>query len=616
VAIKKLSIIMWNDRRKNPFRIIAKSYARYKKHGKKGMLQRLEKEYRQLGYCQVNYLKKKSDYARWIEENESEMDVCEGLKFTPLISIITPTYNTSVVYLKAMIESVISQTYANWEFCIADDASTNPEIQKMLQEYAKKYSNIKLIFREKNGHISEASNSALSLAMGEYVAFLDHDDTLAPNALCEMVKKLNENRELKLIYSDEDKIDRNGNRYSPHFKSGWNRDMFLSQNYICHFTMIKKDVVDSIGGFRKGYEGSQDYDLLLRSLNYVKESEIGRVEKILYHWRAVVGSTAYGSGEKDYAHEAGRRALQDYLDTQKIDARAEDGLLPNTYKVDYSITNKPLVSLLIPTRDGYDVLRKCVESILKKTEYDNYEIIILDNETKCEKTLEYFARIQKYPNIRILPYHYPFNYSAINNYGVEHAKGEIIGLVNNDVEVISKGWLKEMVQHAVREEIGAVGAMLYYDNNTIQHAGVVLGIGGVAGHSHKYFKRDSYGYYSRLKIIQNYSAVTGACLVVKKSLYKEVGGLNEENLKVAFNDVDFCLKLLEKGYKNLWTPYAELYHHESISRGTEDNPEKVKRFNAEVEYMKKRHQTYLKEDKMYNCNLTKKYENFGLNIDY
>ncbi len=622
---------MWNERKDEPLRVIKKSYARYKKHGKGGMIERLYKEYDKL-YPPLEKRRaqqsQKDTYTQWIMKNEADIFKVEPLKYNPKISIITPTYNTDEKYLQEMINSVLDQTYTNWELCIADDASINYDTIKLLQKYEKLDQRIKILYRKTNGHISEASNSALSLANGKYIAFLDHDDTLAPNALYEMVKKLNENKNLKLIYSDEDKIDENGKRFNPHFKSGWNPDLFFSQNYICHLVLIKKEIVDKIGGFRKGYEGSQDYDLLLRSLDYIKDNEIDRVEKVLYHWRAIKGSTAYGVGEKDYAHAAGIKALKDFFTKKDPNITVEDGLLPTTYKVTYPTTYKlstkdyrlsssdhPLVSLLIPTRDGYDILSKCIESIREKTIYPNYEIIVLDNETTCKKTLDYFEKIKQYENVKIVKYHYPFNYSAINNFGVKYAKGEIIGLINNDIEIISNGWLAEMVQHAIRPEIGAVGAMLYYDNDTIQHAGVILGIGGVAGHSHKYFPKDAHGYFSRLKIIQNYSAVTGACLLVKKELYEEVGGLNETDLKVAFNDVDFCLKLLEKGYRNLWTPYAEAYHHESISRGAEDDPEKIARFNKEVKFMRQQWFKFLKEDVMYNYNLTKSYENFGINID-
>ena len=616
MLIKKVCLIIWNDRYDNPFRIIEKSYARYRKYGWIGTVDRLNREYSKINLHEVNHLNKKSDYKIWIENNELDILDVERLEYNPLLSIITPTYNTDKKYLVEMIESVLSQTYANWELCMADDASVDKETLNTLQKYQNRYQNIKIIFRKKNGHISEASNSALGLATGKYILFLDHDDTLAPNALYEMVKRLNINPKLKLIYSDEDKIDEDSKRFNPHFKSGWNPDMFFSQNYICHFVIVQKRIVDAVQGLRVGYEGSQDYDFLLRCLNHLKDEEIGRVEKILYHWRAIEGSTAYGSGEKDYAHEAGLKALEDYFSDKDAEVKVEDGLLPNTYKVNYLLPteNLPLVSLLIPTRDGYDILHKCVDSILEKTLYKNYEIIVLDNETTCKKTLEYFDKIKKHDNVSVLEYHYPFNYSAINNFGVKYAKGEIVGLINNDVEVISEGWLSEMVSHAMRKEIGAVGAMLYYDNDTIQHAGVI-GVWGGAGHSHKYFKRGDDGYLNRLKVIQNYSAVTAACLIVKKEIYQEVNGLNEENLKVAFNDVDLCLKIQERGYRNLWTPYVELYHHESISRGGEDNPEKIERFNKEVDFMKDRWFNALSSDLYYNCNLTNKHENFGLNIN-
>ena len=614
MTIKKLLLVMWNDKYQNPFRVIFKSYARYKKHGWKGMLERLDNECIKLN-IQTKSLNEKLSYGRWIELNEVENLQTDTLNFNPLVSIITPTYNTDKKYLVEMIESTLKQSYTNWEFCIADDASINKETIEVLKKYESKYENIKVVYRKTNGHISNASNSALAIASGEYIVLLDHDDTLAPNALYEMVKKLNENRELKLIYSDEDKIDENSKRYKPHFKSGWNPDMFYSQNYICHLVFLEKRIVDKIEGFRVGYEGSQDYDLLLRYIEKIEDKEIARVEKILYHWRAIKGSTALNGDEKSYAHESGLSALKDFFRKKDEEIIVESGLLPNTYKVNYPIINLPLVSLLIPTRDGYNILHKCVDSILKQTKYSNYEIIILDNETTCKKTLKYFQKIIKHDNISILEYHHPFNYSAINNYGVKYAKGEIVGLINNDVEVISDNWLTEMVSHAVRDGVGAVGAKLYYDNDTIQHAGVVLGIGGVAGHSHKYFDKYEKGYFSRLKIVQNYSAVTGACLIVKKELFEEVGGLNEKDLKVAFNDVDFCLKLLEKGYRNIWTPYVELYHHESISRGPENNPQKVKRFNEEVAYMKTRWLSVLLDDMYYNPNLTNIHENFGLNLN-
>ncbi len=596
--------------RGDPFCIHKKAYRRYKNYGFKGMINRLDTEFQKVNSVKLD---ENQIYNLWIEKNEIHIQETIELKYTPLISIVTPTYNTEKKYLVQMIESVLNQTYTNWELCIADDASTNQDTINTLKEYESKYQNIKITYRKKNGHISEASNSALELACGEYMILLDHDDMLAPNALYEMAKKLNENKNLKLIYSDEDKIDENNNRFAPHFKSGWNPDMFFSQNYICHLVLLKKDLIKKINGFRKGYEGSQDYDLLLRYIEQINYNEIDRIEKILYHWRAIKGSTALKNSEKNYTHDAGLKALKDYFSKKDENITVEDGLLPNTYKVIYPIPeDEPKVSIIIPTRNKYTFLSKCINSIFEKTTYKNYEILVVNNGSNGPRILKYFEKIKNHDKIKILNYDKPFNYSSINNYAVKHASGEIIALLNNDVEVISQNWLTEMVLHAIRPEIGAVGAKLYYDNDTIQHAGVILGIAGVAGHSHKYFEKSKNGYFSRLKIIQNLSAVTGACLVVRKELYEEVNGLEEKNLKVAFNDVDFCLKLLEKGYRNLWTPYVELYHHESISRGKEDNPEKVKRFNSEVEYMKNRWLNYLENDKYYNHNFTAKNENFEI----
>ena len=616
-TIGKVLYIVYKDTLKgDPFCIYKKAYIKYKKDGLKPMMSRLNVEYKKSSNTIVaNPTKERNTYDNWIETNEIDILETSKLEYTPLISIITPTYNTEKKYLVEMIESVLAQTYTNWELCIADDASQNKNTIKTLKEYEVKYPNIKVTYRKENGHISEASNSALALAWGEYIVLLDHDDLLSPNALYEMAKKLNENNDLKLIYSDEDKIDEKNNRFSPHFKSGWNPDLFFSQNYLCHLVLLKKSIVDKIGGFRKGYEGSQDYDLFLRYINQINYNQIDRIEKVLYHWRAIQGSTALNANEKDYSHEAGRKALEDYFHKKDKDILVKDGLLVNTYKVAYPIAeNQPKVSIIIPTKNKYTLLSKCISSIFEKTTYKNYEIIIVDNGSDGKKILKYLKDISNIENVQVIKYDKPFNYSAINNYAVNYSSGEIVALVNNDVEVISENWLTQMVSHATREEIGAVGAMLYYDNNTIQHAGVILGIGGVAGHSHKYFEKGENGYFSRLKIIQNLSAVTGACIVVEKKLYQEVNGLEEQNLRVAFNDVDFCLKLLECGYRNLWTPYVELYHHESLSRGAEDNPKKIKRFNKEVRYMKNKWENILLKDKYYNNNLTLKHENFTLKI--
>jgi len=605
----------------DPLRVFRKSYARYKKHRLVGMLERLEKEYKKLyPFRAQRATSKHVKYLNWIRENEknkNEIFDKECFNDTPLISIIMPVYNTPVQYLEKAIDSVIEQSYPHWELCIADDASNNDDTLQLLRKYMDKYNRIYVSFRNTNGNISLASNSALELTKGKYVAFLDHDDMLAPNALLEMVKVINSTPNAKFIYSDEDKIDEKGRRFDPHFKSDWNPDMFLSQNYITHLTVIKKSLLDEVGAFRVGYEGAQDYDLFLRITDKLSSNEIVHIEKILYHWRAFEGSTAFDAKAKSYTSEAGLNALKDHFLHKNEHVHVEMGMLPNTYKVNYPIMDEPLVTLIVPTRDGYTILSKCINSILKKTMYKNYEIIIIDNQTTELRTLEYFDDlIKRHQHIRILQYDKAFNYSAINNFAVSHAKGELIGLINNDVEVISDHWLTEMVQHALRPDIGAVGAKLYYDDDRVQHAGVILGIGGVAGHSHKYFKRDAHGYFSRLKIIQNYSAVTSACLVLQRSIYKEVGGMNEDHLKVAFNDVDLSIKLLEHGYRNLWTPYVELYHHESVSRGPEDNKAKQVRFTREMEYMQKKWKYKLKKDPCYNSNLTLMHENFTIRKGY
>ncbi|MEA1983318.1 MAG: glycosyltransferase family 2 protein [Campylobacterota bacterium] len=612
---KKVLRVISHHGSDNYFRIAKQIYVRYRRDGWEGILQRLEKKYNivEPEHTITHTLQESSDtYHHWIEQHEADISATSPLEYSPLISIITPIFNTQEEYLIDMFKSVLAQSYSNWELCLADDASTQSKTLQIVKQYSQKYPNIKVSYRVYNGHISSASNSALSLATGEYVVFLDHDDTLSPDALYEMAKKINQEPNLKLIYSDEDKLNEASERYAVHFKSAWNPDMLLSQNYICHFLLLKREIVEKVGGFREGYEGSQDHDLILRSLAYIEDTEIGNIERVLYHWRAIKGSTARGGYEKAYAHEAGLLALKDYVEEKK-GVTVEDGLLKNTYKVNYPLPEQPpLVSLIIPTRDGYEILRNCIESILERTSYPNYEIIVIDNGSRAHETIAYLKKLAKHPQIRVLEYDHPFNYSALNNFGVSHAKGELVALINNDIVVINKQWLSEMVSHALRKEIGAVGAKLYYPDNTIQHAGVILGIGGVAGHAHKYFSKAEPGYFSRLKIVQNVSAVTGAALVVEKRLYEEVGGLNEVELTVAFNDVDFCLKLLQKGYRNLWTPYAELYHHESKSRGSEDNAEKVKRFNKEVEYMKERWGESLINDHYYNSNLTLVHENFAI----
>lgn len=564
------------------------------------------------------------DYDDWIDSVETpslpgEDDVqamLEDSQPRPVFSVVMPVYNAPEVYLRACIDSVLEQSYPEWELCIADDASPAAHVRRVLQEYEQKDKRIRVVYRKNNGHISAASNSALEIARGDFVVLLDHDDALARHALYFMAQAIRQNAEAAILYSDEDKIDADGRRFEPHFKSDWNPDLFFSQNYVSHLGVYKRGLVEQAGGFRIGIEGSQDQDLLLRCLPHIADSsQILHIPRILYHWRTLEGSTALASGEKSYTTDAGIQALEDYFRQQGPEGvRVEQGITANTYRIHWPIPEpKPLVSLLIPTRDRKQITELAVRSILQKTTYPNYEIIIIDNGSVEQETLDFFRDIQQEDErVRVVAYDHPFNYSAINNFGVTHAKGSIIGLVNNDVEVISPEWLTEMVSHACRKDIGCVGAKLYYSNDTLQHGGVILGLGGVAGHSHKHFPRDAAGYFCRLQLVQALSAVTAACLLIRREIYEEVQGLEEEHLKVAFNDVDFCLKVREASYRNLWTPFAELYHHESISRGHEDTPEKKMRFQKEVEYMQNRWGTALIHDPFYSPNLTKNREDFSI----
>ena len=570
-----------------------------------------------LDYYSETFVRRKQgrDYQSWICEVENRLLSSSSLRDDsgPLISLLLPTYNTDVVLLRACIESVLAQTYPHWQLCIADDASADLRLRECLQEYQSRDKRIQVVFRPENGHIAAASNSALEIAKGEYVALLDHDDTLAPQALHRVYVAIAENPQVQLVYSDEDKIDAVGERFDPHFKPGWNPDLLLCQNYICHLTVLNSQLVNEVGGFREGTEGSQDHDLLLRCLPHLHSDNVVHIPEMLYHWRAVEGSTALAGVNKGYAMKAGLRAVADYLERESLPARVEPGVAPNTYNVRWELPEPaPLVSLLVPTRDGIDILKPCVDAILSRTDYPNYELLILDNQSRCTKTLDYLYEVTADPRVSVHRWDHPFNYSTINNFGASIAKGEILGLINNDIEPINGDWLREMVSHACRPEIGCVGAKLYYPNDTIQHGGVILGIGGVAGHAHKYFHRSDYGYFSRLHLVQNLSAVTGACLLVRKSIFEQVGGLNEENLAVAFNDVDLCLKVREAGYRNLWTPNAELYHHESVSRGADDTAAKRRRAQGEAEYMRKRWGKLLDTDPAYNPNLTLVHEDFSL----
>lgn len=568
--------------------------------------------------------KERDPYKYWIKENRITLPrylelrkSLQTLEYKPLISIVMPVYNVDIKWIKEVVRSIKQQIYPNWELCIADDASPNEN----LKEYLRKLANdprIKVTFREKNGHISEATNSALELVEGEFVALVDNDDIIHPQALIKIVKLLNQKPETDFIYSDEDKVDMNGKRVEPFFKPDWSPDLFMSTNYMSHLSVIRKDLIDKVGGFRKGYEGSQDYDLFLRIVE--KTNRIEHIPDVLYSWRKIPGSTASEYSDKGYAQDTTIKALQDSLNRKNLKGDVYQGLFPGSFRVKYKIKGNPLVSIIIPTLEKYEYLERCISSILEKTTYDNFEIIIVDTGSKEEKVLEYYESLKQDKRIKIPIWKERFNYSGVNNFGVKHAKGQYLLLLNNDTEIISPNWIEGMLEHAQRKEVGAVGVKLLYPNNTIQHAGVILGINGgtgkgVAGHAFKYFPREIQGFPVQKDIIKNYSAVTAACLMIDRRKYEEVRGL-EEKFRIAFNDVDFCLKLLKKGYYNVYTPYVELYHHESISVGTpeaktRDNDE----FSKEIDLMYKKWEKDLLNDPFYNKNLTLKSEDFKISIE-
>lgn len=566
-----------------------------------------------------------SDYEAWVKAHSlTEEDIrrihreIEGLKNKPKISILMPVYNVDGVWLEKAIESVIHQFYPNWELCIADDASPRKHIRKILEKHSERDKRIKVKYLEKNRGISGASNAALALATGEFIGLLDHDDELTPDALYTYVKLLNRHPEADLIYSDEDKIDNDGKRCDPFFKPDFSPDLLLSMNYICHFSLFRSELFKKIGGFRIGYEGSQDYDLILRYIEQTSPDKIFHVPHILYHWRKIPGSAAAVVDAKNYAFVAAKKALNDYLERNRIEGEVTDGIFTGSYRVKRRITGNGKVSIIIPFKDQSHYLKKCIDSILKKTDHSDYEIILVNNRSESDETYAYLKEIEAHPKIRRIDYHKEFNFSAINNYAVKRAEGRYVLLLNNDTEVITAEWLSAMVEHAQREDVGPVGAKLLYPDDTVQHAGVVMGI-GIASHAFCRIHSNGNGYFGLPNVVRNYSAVTAACMMVRKSLYEELGGLDEEKLTVAYNDVDFCLRSIRKGFRVVYTPYALLYHYESISRGNDNehdlkmkNPKKYERVMAERDYMAERWRDVIANDPYYNVNLTKTATDFGL----
>lgn len=527
----------------------------------------------------------------------------ERFQNPPLISVLLPVYNSAPKWLRRAVRSVEKQLYENWELCIADDASTDSKTWPLLEKLARRDPRIRIMRRAENGHISAASNDALALAHGEFVALLDHDDELAPTALYYVALALQKNPALQIIYSDEDKLDRQSRRSDPYFKSDWNPQLFLGQNFISHLGVYRTELVRRVGGFRLGFEGSQDYDLTLRCLEQIEPAQIQHIPRVLYHWRTTDQSTASYATAKPYAQEAALRAIQEHLQRIRVAGTVEPHY--GAYqRVRYALPNeRPLVSILIPTRDRAALLRKCVESIFARTDYESYEILVLDNESREPDALEYLDSLGKDARVQVHRLEGAFNYSRLNNRGVELAHGSLVLLLNNDIETRAPAWLSEMVGLVTQPNIGLVGARLWFPEGPMQHGGVILGAGGIAGHAHAGLRHE-HGYFARAHLTQNFSAVTAACALVRRDLYLQLGGLDEENLAVAFNDIDFCLRLRDAGWQIVWTPHAELTHHESASRGFDDTSAKQVRFLAEIDFMNAKWGDALQRDPFYNPNLS------------
>jgi glycosyltransferase involved in cell wall biosynthesis/Flp pilus assembly protein TadD len=561
-------------------------------------------------------------YPLWVLQHGTLDDADRGairahiraLGWSPLISVVVPVFNTEEEYLRRMIESVRQQLYPNWEFCLADDASTKPHIREVLKEFAAVDARIKYIVRETNGHICAATNSALSLATGDFVALVDHDDLLAESALYEIAAELNEYPDADIIYSDSDLINNLGERFNPYFKTDWDPDLVLGHNLVSHLGVYRRALVEQVGGMRVGFEGSQDYDLLLRVAERTSASNIRHIAAILYHWRRAGAVQSFSEQWLDRCLVAARRAIRQHLERTGVDARVEPApKLPGWNRIVYPLPRQhPFVSVIVPTRDRAELLERCANGVLTRTDYEPLELLIVDNGSIERETEQLFNRLLEDRRLRVLRHPGPFNFAAINNRAVEQARGEVVLLLNNDVDVMSPSWLEEMVSHAQRPEIGAVGAKLFYPDGSIQHGGVVLGIGHGAGH---FFigAADDDRYWGFLALTRRVSAVTAACMAVRRSVYLEVGGLDEVNFPIGLNDVDFCLRLRERDYAVLWTPHAQLRHLESASRGVDtDKAESLARLEGDEERLRERWGELLDNDPFYNPNCALEMGHFGL----
>ena len=556
-------------------------------------------------------------YGPWYEQyiptrEELEKQRRKKWNYGPKISIIVPAYKTPEAFLRQLMDSLLAQTYANWELCIANASPEDASMEYVLKEYAKKDSRILWKKLEENKGIAENTNEAFAMATGEFAGLLDHDDLLAPNALYEVAKALETEPDIDVLYTDEDKVrgDEVLEHFQPHLKPDFNIDLLRSNNYICHFFVVRKSLLEKTGGFRREYDGAQDYDFIFRCTQAA--GKIHHIPEILYHWRTHQSSTADNPESKLYAFEAGKRAIEENLRQNGLIGEVSHTKDYGFYRVKYPVQGEPLVSIIIPNKDAKEDLEKCIQSILEKSSYTNYEILIVENNSTGEEIFSYYKELSENSRIRLLRWKREFNYSAINNYGAKKAKGDYLLFLNNDTEVISPDWIEEMLGFCQRPDTGIVGARLYFGNNTVQHAGTVIGIGGIAGHMFTDMPRERSSYMHKAAIIQDLSAVTAACMMVKRQVFDEVQGF-EEQLSVAFNDVDFCLRVREKQYLVVYDPYVELYHYESKSRGAEDSKEKVRRFQSEIEFMRCRWETLLKKgDPYYNKNLSLVKWNYSL----
>ena len=555
-------------------------------------------------------------YGPWYQAYVPDQETLEAQKkhkfdYRPLISIAVPAYQTPVEFLKQMIESLISQTYPEWELCIANASPDNEEMQRVLADYSAKDSRVRFCNLKENLGIAENTNRAFSMAKGEFMGLLDHDDLLVPNALYEIVQALQDHPQADALYTDEDKVTTElDEHFQPHLKPDFNLDLLRSNNYICHFFVVRRSIVEKAGGFRKEFDGAQDYDFIFRCTENARE--VLHVPEILYHWRTHKASTADNPASKMYAFEAGKRAIEANLErtgTKGVVSHTQD---LGFYRVKYPVQGKPLVSVIIPNKDEKETLQTCMEMLNNNTSYQNFEIIIIENNSTTDEIFRYYKELSKDPRIHLLRWGKEFNYSAINNFGVAHAKGEYLLFLNNDIKSINPDWMEELLGVCQRPEVGGVGAKLIYPDNTIQHAGCVVGMGGIAGHMFVDMPADRTGYLHKASLLQDMSAVTAACLMMKKEVFEEAGGFTEE-LAVAFNDVDLCLKVRKNNHLIVYDPYAKLYHMESKTRGAEDSKEKVRRFQTEIEYMRCHWLDILKNgDPYYNKNLSLTKWNYSL----